>query len=64
MVSTALIEEQRDLLVRIVATLVKTADRAAAQPLEALRALASDLGQAPESLASVYENIARASVLI
>ncbi|MFT8890371.1 MAG: hypothetical protein ABF888_00895 [Acetobacter papayae] len=58
-VSTALIEEQRDLLVRIVATLVKTADRAAAQPLEALRALASDLGQAPESLASVYENIAQ-----
>lgn len=58
-VSTALIEEQRDLLVRIVATLVRTAERAAAQPLDALRALASDLGQAPESLASVYENIAQ-----
>ncbi|WP_338333264.1 hypothetical protein [Acetobacter sp. LMG 32666] len=58
-VSTALIEEQRDLLVRIVATLVRTADRAATQPLEALRALASDLGQAPENLAAVYENIAQ-----
>ena len=58
-VSTALIEEQRDLLVRIVATLIRTADRAAAQPLDALRALASDLGQAPENLAAVYENIAQ-----
>ncbi|OUI98200.1 ABC transporter substrate-binding protein [Acetobacter sp. DsW_54] len=58
-VSTALIEEQRDLLVRIVATLVRTAERAATQPLDALRALATDLGQAPENLAAVYENIAQ-----
>lgn len=56
-VSTALIEEQRDILVRIVATLVKTADLAATRPLDALRALASDLRQAPETLAAVYENI-------
>ncbi|GAC88112.1 hypothetical protein Gbth_041_088 [Gluconobacter thailandicus F149-1 = NBRC 100600] len=56
-VSQALLDERRDLVVRIVERLIEASERAARAPLDALRTLAGDLGQAPETLAAVYENI-------
>lgn len=56
-VSQPLLDERRDLVVRIVERLIEASEQAAQAPLEAIRTLASDLGQAPEALAAVYENI-------
>lgn len=56
-VSTPLLEERRDLVVRVVARLIEASDWAASAPIAAVRALAADLHQEPESLTAVYENI-------
>lgn len=56
-VSTPLLEERRDLVVRVVARLIEASEWAATAPIDAVRILASDLSQAPEAITSVYENI-------
>lgn len=58
-VSAALIEERRDLVVRILARLLEAADWAIAHPLEAIRLIARDFGIPPERLASTYESLAQ-----
>ena len=58
-VSGPLLAERRDLVVRILARLLEAQIWAKANPLGALRLIATDLQVAPETLASSYESVAQ-----
>jgi ABC-type nitrate/sulfonate/bicarbonate transport system substrate-binding protein len=58
-VSGPLLAERRDLVVRILARLIEAQEWATANPLAALRLVATDLDVPPERLAASYESIAQ-----
>lgn len=58
-VSGPLLAERRDLVVRVLARLLEAQRWAEANPLAALRLVATDLNIAPEQLASSYESVAQ-----
>jgi ABC-type nitrate/sulfonate/bicarbonate transport system substrate-binding protein len=58
-VSGPLLAERRDIVVRLLLRLLEAGDYALANPLEALRLVATDLKQQPEQLAASYESVAQ-----
>lgn len=58
-VSEALLDERRDVVVRVLARLLEAAEYAEANPLSALRLVAKDLAVPSERLAASYESVAQ-----
>ncbi len=57
--SGPLLAERRDVVVRVLARLLEAAEWAKANPLGALRLVATDLNVPPERLATTYENVSQ-----